>query len=73
MQMGCFFVHVYHRRHDIFFAYPVNEEVSRPLKKRLYLLGGLPLKNSGLAVISVSTTEYCPYGYGSLPVQYGSV
>ncbi len=33
MQMGCFFVHVYHRRHDIFFAYPVNEEVSRPLKK----------------------------------------
>ena len=44
MQMGCFFVHVYHRRHDIFFAYPVNEEVSRPLKKRLYLLWGVALE-----------------------------
>ena len=42
--MGCFFVHVYHRRHDIFFAYPVNEEVSRPLKKRLYLLWGVALE-----------------------------
>ena len=44
MQMGCFFIHVYHRRHDIFFAYPVNEEVSRPLEKRLYLLWGLALE-----------------------------
>ena len=35
---------MYHRRHDIFFAYPVNEEVSRPLKKRLYLLWGVALE-----------------------------
>ena len=27
MQVGRFLVHVYHRRHDIFTAYPVNEEI----------------------------------------------
>jgi len=35
---------VYHRRHDIFPAHFVNEEVSRPLGKCLYLLWGLPLE-----------------------------
>ena len=38
MQVGCFLVHVYHGRHDIFPAYPPDEEVCRPLEKRLYLL-----------------------------------
>ena len=57
MQVGRFLVHVYHRRHDIFPAYRVNEESRRPLEKRLYLLGDFPLKNSGLAVISVSTNR----------------
>jgi len=42
--MGRFLVHVYHRRHDIFPPYPVNEEVRRPLEKRLYLLWGFPLE-----------------------------
>ena len=42
--MGRFLVHVYHRRHDILPAYPVNEEVRRPLEKRLYLLWGFPLE-----------------------------
>ena len=42
--MGRFLVHVYHRRHDIFSAYPVNEEIRRPLEKRLYLLWGLLLE-----------------------------
>lgn len=42
--MRCFLVHVYHRRHDIFPAHFVNEEVSRPLEKCLYLLWGLPLE-----------------------------
>ena len=37
-------VHVYHRRHDIFSAYPVNEEIRRPLEKGLYLLWGLALE-----------------------------
>ena len=44
MQVGRFLVHVYHRRHDIFPAYPSNEEVCRPLEKRLYLLWGFPLE-----------------------------
>ena len=44
MQVGCFLVHVYHRRHDIFPAYPANEEVRRPLEERLYLLWGFPLE-----------------------------
>ncbi|CUQ21349.1 Uncharacterised protein [Flavonifractor plautii] len=44
MQVGRFLVHVYHRRHDIFPAYPFDEEVRRPLEKRLYLLWGFPLK-----------------------------
>lgn len=44
MQVGRFLVHVYHRRHNIFPAYPVNEEVGRPLEKRLYLLWGFPLE-----------------------------
>ena len=42
--MGRFLVHVYPRRHDIFPPYPVNEEVRRPLEKRLYLLWGFPLE-----------------------------
>jgi len=42
--VGRFLVHVYHRRHDIFPPYPVNEEVRRPLEKRLYLLWGFPLE-----------------------------
>lgn len=57
MQVGRFLVHVYHRRHDIFPPYPVGEEIRRPLEKRLYLLWGFPLENSGLAVISVSTNR----------------
>ena len=44
MQVGRFLVHVYHRRHDIFPAYPSNEEVRCPLEERLYLLWGFPLK-----------------------------
>ena len=44
MQVGRFLVHVYHRRHDIFPSYPANEEVRRPLEKRLYLLWGFLLK-----------------------------
>ena len=44
MQVGCFLVHVYHRRHDIFPPYPVNEEVRRPLEKFLFLLWGLTLE-----------------------------
>ena len=44
MQVGRFFVHVYHRRHDIFPSYPAHEEVRRPLEERLYLLWGFPLK-----------------------------
>ena len=44
MQVGCFLVHVYHRRHDIFPTYPVNEKVCRPLEKRLYFLWGLLLE-----------------------------
>ncbi len=44
MQVGRFLVHVYHRRHDIFPSYPANEEVRRPLEKRLYLLWGFPLE-----------------------------
>ncbi len=44
MQVGRFLVHVYHRRHDIFPPYPANEEISRPLEERLYLLWGLPLE-----------------------------
>jgi len=35
---------VYHRRHDILPAHPVNEEVRRPLEKGLYLLWGLALE-----------------------------
>ena len=42
--MWCFLVHVYHRRHDIFPTYPSDKEVSRPLKKRLYLLWGFSLE-----------------------------
>jgi len=44
MQVGCFLVHVYHRRHDILPTHPVNEKVCRPLEKGLYLLWGLPLE-----------------------------
>ena len=44
MQVGRFLVHVYHRRHDIFPPYPVNEEVRRPLEKFLYLLWGFPFE-----------------------------
>ena len=44
MQVGRFLVHMYHRRHDIFPAYPINEKVCRPLEKGLYLLWGLPLE-----------------------------
>ena len=44
MQVGCFLVHVYHSRHDIFPAYPPDEEVCRPLEKRLYLLWRLLLE-----------------------------
>ena len=44
MQVGCFLVHVYHRRHDIFLGYPSNEEVRRPPEERLYLLWGFPLE-----------------------------
>ena len=44
MQVGRFLVHVYHRRHDIFPSYPANEEVRRPLEKRLYLLWGFFLE-----------------------------
>ena len=35
---------MYHRRHDIFPPYPLNEEVRRPMEKRLYLLWGFPLE-----------------------------
>ena len=35
---------MYHRRHDIFPAYPVNEEIRRPLEKGLYLFWGLALE-----------------------------
>ena len=42
--MRCFLVHVYHRRHDILPAYPLDKEVSRPLEKRLYLFWGLALE-----------------------------
>ena len=44
MQVGRFLVHVYYRRHDIFLAYPVNEEVRRPLEVGRYLLRGLALE-----------------------------
>ena len=44
MQVGRFLVHVYHRRHDIFPAYPVNEEVRRSFEKRLYFLRGFLLE-----------------------------
>ena len=44
MQVGRLFVHVYHSRHDIFSAYPVNEEIRRPLEKGLNLLWGLLLE-----------------------------
>ena len=44
MQVGRFLVHVYHRRHDILPAYPLDKEVSRPLEKCLYLLWGLALE-----------------------------
>lgn len=44
MQAGCFIVHVYYRRHDIFPVYPVDEKVRRPLEKGLYLLWGPALE-----------------------------
>ena len=44
MQVGRFLVHVYHRRHDIFPTYPVNEKVCRPLEKCLYFLWGFRLE-----------------------------
>ena len=44
MQVGRFLVHVYHRRHDILPAYPVNEEVRRPLEVSCYLFRGLALE-----------------------------
>ena len=44
VEVGRFLVHVYHRRHDIFTAHPVNEKVRRPLEKGLYLFRGLALE-----------------------------
>ena len=44
MQVGRFLVHVYHSRHDIVLPYSVNEEISRPMEKFLYLLWGLALE-----------------------------
>ena len=44
MQVGRFLVHVYHRRNDILPAYPVNEEVCRPLEVGRYLFRGLALE-----------------------------
>ena len=44
MQVGRFLVHVNHRRHDIFPAYPLDKKISRPLEKGLYLLWGLALE-----------------------------
>ena len=44
MQVGCFLVHVYHCRHDIFPAHPPDEKIRRPLEKRLYLLWRLLLE-----------------------------
>ena len=44
MQVGRFLVHVYHRRHDIFPAYPPDQKLCRPLGKRLYLLWGFSLE-----------------------------
>ena len=32
VQMGRFFIHVYHSRNDVLPAHPVNEEVRRPLE-----------------------------------------
>ena len=54
---GRFLVHVNYRRHDIFPAYPLDQKISRPLKKACISFGGLPLKNSGLAVMRVSTNR----------------
>ena len=42
--MGCALVHMHHRRHDIFPAYPLDKEVSRTLEKCLYLLWRLALE-----------------------------
>ena len=42
--MGCALVHMHHRRHDIFPAYPLDKEVSGPLEKCLYLLWRLALE-----------------------------
>ena len=44
MQVGRFLVHVYHRRHDIFPAYPPDQKLCRPVGKRLYLLWGFSLE-----------------------------
>ena len=57
MQVGRFLVHVYHRRHDIFPPYPVGEEIRALWKNACISFGDFPLKNSGLAVISVSTNR----------------
>ena len=57
VQMGRFFIHVYHSRNDVLPAHPVNEEVRRPLEVGRYLLWGLCLEKPGLAVISVSTNR----------------
>ena len=44
VEVGRFLVHVNHRRHDIFTAYPLDKKISRPLEKGLYLLWGLALE-----------------------------
>ena len=44
VQMGRFFIHVYHSRNDVLPAHPVNEEVRRPLEVGRYLLWGLALE-----------------------------
>ena len=71
MQMGRFLVHVYHRRHDVLPAYTVNEEVHRPLVKQVVIsFGVLPLKNSGLAVISVSIKQVLSLRCGIRPAPF---
>lgn len=55
---------MYHRRHDIFPAYPVNEEIRCPLEKRLYFLWGFPfekLRAGGYQRIDKPCTVFpCP-------------
>lgn len=37
VHMGCFFVHVHHRRDDIFLTYPFTQEIGGPLEIVLYI------------------------------------